>query len=66
VKTIFIRNESTQTQEEGELCCKIFAVFWRTSLTLFANVVPETPRSVNLAKMSKRKNGHGIFTWKYL
>ena len=27
-----VRKESTQTQEGGELCCKISAVFWRTGL----------------------------------
>ena len=26
------RKESTQTQEGGELCCKIFALFWRRGL----------------------------------
>ena len=32
--TIFksVRKENTQTQEGGELCCKIFAIFWRTGL----------------------------------
>jgi len=26
------RNESTKAQEGGELCCKIFAIFWKTGL----------------------------------
>ena len=60
------RKESTQTQE-GVNCVVRFSQFsGEQAQALFAKAVPETPRIENSAKMSKRNNGHGIFTWKHL